>query len=110
MTVSDEDKKYTHIALLVLPEEAEILALAAESGTLSLTLRNPNDTADEKRDNKVTDKKTLLTGTRSDALAVARKNLIPNLPVVVKDTGPMFIDGAKVREKEPSAPVANPKP
>lgn len=69
MTVyaSEEDKKYQHVVLLTLPEEAEILALAQESGTLTLTLRNPRDleTGDEERKKK-TDAATLLTGRQSE--------------------------------------------
>jgi pilus assembly protein CpaB len=64
VSATDEDKKYTHVALLVLPEEAEILALAAESGTLSLTLRNPKDIGTEDvRDTKTT-LATIFTGDR----------------------------------------------
>ena len=41
--VPDEDRRYTSVTLLVLPEEAEILTLAQETGTLTLLLRNPED-------------------------------------------------------------------
>lgn len=70
--MTDEDKRYTHVVLLVMSEEAEILALAAETGSLTLTLRNPRDLdVVEKRTTK-TDQKTLLTGERSALLRAER--------------------------------------
>ncbi|MFL5294574.1 MAG: Flp pilus assembly protein CpaB, partial [Myxococcales bacterium] len=39
----EQDRRYTTVTLLVLPEEAEILTLAQETGTLTLLLRNPDD-------------------------------------------------------------------
>jgi len=68
VTVADEDKKYSHVALLVLPEEAEILALAEESGTLSLTLRNPKDIGVEQAREKKTTIATIFTGERQAIL------------------------------------------
>lgn len=61
---TEEDRKYTHVALLVLPEEAEILALAAESGTLSLVLRNPKDIGIEDVRETKTTVATIFSGER----------------------------------------------
>jgi len=97
VAISDEDKKYTHIALLVLPEEAEILALAAESGTISLTLRNPQDLATEKMDgNKVTKFATLLTHERQNALEEKRVPafVMPKIEAP-KDNGVVIIEGGR---------------
>jgi pilus assembly protein CpaB len=92
VTVSDDDKKYTHVALLVMPEDAEILALAAESGTLSLSLRNPSDNALEKRDGKqVTTVSTLFDGEKKNrgdearikAFALPKLPETPNVPKII---------------------------
>src|SRR5207302_5975629 len=52
--VPDEDKKFQTVTLLVLPEEAEILTLAQELGSLTLLLRNPDDLDYEEKDRKST--------------------------------------------------------
>jgi Flp pilus assembly protein CpaB len=43
--VSEEEKRYTSVVLLVRPKDAEVLAVASATGTLSLSLRNPHDLA-----------------------------------------------------------------
>jgi pilus assembly protein CpaB len=56
-----------HATVLVLPEEAELLVLAQEMGSLSLVLRHPEDL--EVRNERVrTTVQTLLTGERSAEL------------------------------------------
>ncbi|MBN2493532.1 MAG: Flp pilus assembly protein CpaB, partial [Deltaproteobacteria bacterium] len=45
--MSDDDKIFSHLTLLVLPEEAEIVVLASQMGSLTLTLRNPEDIGGE---------------------------------------------------------------
>jgi pilus assembly protein CpaB len=72
--VSEEEKRYQQIVLMTLPEEAEIITLASESGNLTLTLRNPKDleSEDQAKRKKKTDNKTLLTGDQSDALLKER--------------------------------------
>jgi pilus assembly protein CpaB len=40
---AEEDGRYSTVTLLALPEEAEMLALAQEAGTLTLLLRSPDD-------------------------------------------------------------------
>jgi len=63
--VAEEDRKYSHIALLVLPEEVELLALAEASGTLSLSLRNTKDIEIMTGDQKITRMETLFGGERA---------------------------------------------
>jgi pilus assembly protein CpaB len=73
--VPEEDKRYTTVTLLVLPEEAEILALAQETGTLTLLLRNPDD-LDYQEKRTVVDQKQLLTGERAGELQQRRYRTI----------------------------------
>jgi pilus assembly protein CpaB len=73
--VSDEEKKFQTVTLLVLPEEAEILTLAQETGTLTLLLRNPDD-LDYQEKRTVVDQKTLMTGERAADLQQRRYRTI----------------------------------
>jgi len=73
--VPDEDKKFQTVTLLVLPEEAEILTLAQETGTLTLLLRNPDD-LDYQEKRMVVDQKSLLTGERAGELQQRRYKTI----------------------------------
>ncbi len=73
--VPDEEKKFQTVTLLVLPEEAEILTLAQELGTLTLLLRNPDD-LDYQEKRMVVDQKTLLTGERASELQQKRYRTI----------------------------------
>lgn len=73
--VSDEDKSYRTVTLLVLPEEAEMLVLAQKEGEMTLSLRNPED-LDVIDDKTVTDTKTLLTGERATLLRSQRQDSI----------------------------------
>jgi len=41
--VPENQREYSNVTLLVLPDEAQILTLAAELGSLSLALRNEDD-------------------------------------------------------------------
>jgi pilus assembly protein CpaB len=73
--VPEEEKRFSTVTLLALPEEAEILTLAQELGTLTLLLRNPDDLdAQEKR--AVVDQKALLTGDRAKELQQKRYRTI----------------------------------
>ncbi len=109
---SDEDKKYQQVVLLTLPEEAEMLALAEETGTLTLTLRNPQDldeggSPDDKK--YKTDIATLLTGDRSEALRQIRVGSFQRV-------GPEIIRGTVSHRQDPSqmggatVPVTAPPP
>lgn len=73
--VPDEDKKYQTVTLLVLPEEAEILTLAQETGVLTLLLRNPDD-LDYQEQRKVVESKQLLSGGKADELQAKRYKTI----------------------------------
>jgi pilus assembly protein CpaB len=73
--LSEGDRGYSTITFLLLPEEAEILSLAAELGSLTLTLRNPEDIDSvESRGHSTIN--TLLTGERLDALRNLHNRLL----------------------------------
>ncbi|HZX65417.1 MAG TPA: Flp pilus assembly protein CpaB, partial [Myxococcales bacterium] len=67
----EQDRRYTTVTLLVLPEEAEILTLAQETGTLTLLLRNPEDLDLQEKRTGV-DQKQILTGERAAELQQKR--------------------------------------
>jgi pilus assembly protein CpaB len=73
--VPEEEKRFSTVTLLALPEEAEMLAVAQELGTLTLLLRNPDDLdAQEKR--TVVDEKMLFAGERASELQQKRYRTI----------------------------------
>jgi len=75
--VEPKDKvssEYASVTLMVLPEEAEILTLAAELGSLRLTLRNTSDMGRMDRRGKAT-QHTLLTGERMKEIQKLRDSL-----------------------------------
>ena len=72
---AEEDKRFQTVTLLVLPEEAEILTLAQDMGTLTLLLRNPED-LDLQEKRSVVDAKTVLTGERAQELQQKRYKTI----------------------------------
>ncbi len=73
--LADSERAYTDVSLLVLPEEAEVLVLAQELGTLTLTLRHPDDldVLDERGRATI---HTLLSGERTRVLQQKRFNTI----------------------------------
>ena len=73
--VPDEEKRYQTVTLLVLPEEAEILTLGQEQGTLTLLLRNPAD-LDYQEKRTILDAKSLLAGDRTGELQAKRYKTI----------------------------------
>ena len=73
--VPESDRKYKTISLLVLPQEAEIVALASEMGKLTLSLRNPEDLEFEQERSRAT-LQTLITGERTKALGTKRQRMI----------------------------------
>ena len=73
--VPDEEKRYQTVTLLTLPEEAEMLTLAQELGSLTLLLRNPDD-LDYEEKRAVVDQKTLLAGERANELQQKRYRTI----------------------------------
>jgi pilus assembly protein CpaB len=74
----ESDRAYSTITFLLLPEEAEILSLAAELGALTLTLRNGDDIDYQEAKGRATIH-TLLTGERTDALRTLRTRLLPDV-------------------------------
>lgn len=73
--IPESQRTYSNVTLEVLPEEAEILTLAEQLGSLTLTLRNPND-VDTIDDSAHTDIKTLLSGVRTKELEKIRRKTI----------------------------------
>jgi len=73
--IAEEDKKYQSVTMLVLPEEAEILTLAQESGSLTLLLRNPAD-LDYQEKRNILDAKMLIAGDRTGELQAKRYKTI----------------------------------
>lgn len=69
------DRGYADVSLLVLPEEAEILVLAQEMGTITLVLRHPEE-SDTDRDRGRATVGTLLTGERTKTLEKIRHETI----------------------------------
>jgi len=73
--IAEEDRRFATVTVLALPEEAEILTLAQELGTLTLLLRNPDD-LDSQDKRSVVDQKTLFTGDRAGELQQKRYRTI----------------------------------
>lgn len=71
--LKEEDRKYTTVTLHALPREAEILALASRSGTLSLCLRNPDDTTTRERESRATLRDLTSAKTRKKLLEERKK-------------------------------------
>jgi pilus assembly protein CpaB len=71
----DSQRDYTHVTLLVIPEESEILALASEMGSLTLTLRNDED-GDLMEDRGRATVHTLFSGERAKAYQERRRQMI----------------------------------
>ncbi len=73
--IPENQREYNSVSLLVIPEEAELLALARELGTLSLSLRNEEDVATMDERGKATIQ-SLLTGERTKVLEKKRRDTI----------------------------------
>jgi pilus assembly protein CpaB len=73
--IPEGQRNYSNVSLLVLPEEAEILVLAQESGSLVLSLRNEDDTGTMEERGRATIN-TLLSGERTRLLHKQREQLI----------------------------------
>ncbi|MCU0701168.1 MAG: Flp pilus assembly protein CpaB [Myxococcaceae bacterium] len=74
--VPEGQRDYNHVTLLVIPEEAEVLALAQELGTLSLSLRNEEDVDMGVERTAHTSIRTLFDGQRMALLQERRKSAI----------------------------------
>ncbi|MGA9525682.1 MAG: Flp pilus assembly protein CpaB [Myxococcaceae bacterium] len=73
--IPESKRDYNNVSLLVLPEEAEILTLAAELGTLRLSLRHEDD-VDVIEDRGRATIHTLLSGERTRVLEEKRRGII----------------------------------
>ena len=73
--LSEAQREYAHVSLLVLPEEAEILVLATEMGGLTLSLRNEDDVDVLEERGRATIN-TLLSGERTRLLQQKRLSTI----------------------------------
>ena len=76
--IPESQRVYGNVSLLVLPEEAEILVLASESGGLTLSLRNEDDVDVLEERGRATIN-TLLSGERTTALFKKRQILIETI-------------------------------
>ena len=83
--IPEGQRSYSNVSLLVLPEEAEILVLAGESGALTLSLRNEDDVDVLQEKGRATIN-TLLSGERTTLLYQKRKNTIETLRGNVRST------------------------
>lgn len=73
--IPENQREYGNVSLLVIPEEAEILALASELGKLSLSLRNEDD-GDLIEERGRATIHTLLSGERTRAYQEKRQQII----------------------------------
>lgn len=64
--IPEGQRDYSNVSFLVLPEEAEMLALAADLGKLTLSLRNEEDDQPLETRGKFTTMQTLLSGEREE--------------------------------------------
>lgn len=80
--IPESAREYGNVTLLVLPEEAEILVLASEMGSLTLSLRHEDD-IDTMEDRGRATIHTLLSGERTRALQEKRREIIQ----IIKGSG-----------------------
>lgn len=73
--IPESQREYNNISLMVLPEEAEILVLAQDLGSLTLTLRNEDDVDLIEERGRATIS-TLLSGERTRVLEQKRREII----------------------------------
>lgn len=73
--IPESQRDYSNITLMVIPEEAEILTLAAELGNLTLSLRNEEDVDMIEERGRATIS-TLLSGERTRVLEQKRREII----------------------------------
>jgi len=73
--IPENQREYTTVSLLVIPEEAEIMVLATELGSLVLSLRNEDDVDVIEERGRATIN-TLLSGERTRVLQQKRFNAI----------------------------------
>jgi pilus assembly protein CpaB len=76
--IPESQREYQNVSLLVIPEEAEVLALATELGDLTLSLRNEDDVDTIEERGRATIA-TLLSGQRTRELEEKRRKVIVNI-------------------------------
>ena len=76
--IPEGQRDYSNISLLVIPEEAEVLTLAAELGSLSFTLRNEDD-MDVMNERGMASINSLLSGERTRLLYEKRKETLVDI-------------------------------
>jgi len=74
--VPEGQREYTHVSLMVIPEEAEVLVLAQELGALTLSLRNEDDVDVLSGPRMHSTINTLLSGDRMRLLEEKRRDII----------------------------------
>ncbi len=74
-SMAEGDREYGNVTIMCLPEEAEIVILAQELGTLYLSLRNQEDIGSQEEHARTTIE-TLMTGARVKELGVKRRKLL----------------------------------
>ena len=89
--IPENQREYNNVSLLVIPEEAEILVLAQELGSLTMSLRNEDDVDVIEERGRATIN-TLLSGERTRVLQQKRFNTIQ---VIRGATGTDSAGGAK---------------
>lgn len=82
--LSEAERQYAHVSLMLLPEEAELLVLAQELGNLTFTLRNEED-LDVLEERGRASIGTLLSGERTKVLQQRRLNTIQ----VIRGSAPL---------------------
>jgi pilus assembly protein CpaB len=87
--IPENQRDYTNVSLLVLPEEAEILLLAAEMGSLVLSLRNEED-ADIMDERGHATPASLFSGERKVLREKRKEYNIQILPSSGKNANPKF--------------------
>jgi pilus assembly protein CpaB len=73
--VPENQRDYSNVTLLLIPEEAEIVTLGAELGSLSLSLRNEEDVDPIEERGRAT-VKTLLSGERTKSNQLRRQQIV----------------------------------
>jgi pilus assembly protein CpaB len=73
--VPESQRDYSNVTLLLIPEEAEIVTLAAELGSLSLSLRNEEDVDPIEERGRAT-VQTLLSGERTKTNQQRRQQIV----------------------------------
>jgi pilus assembly protein CpaB len=83
----ESERSYNTVTLMVIPEEAEMLVLAQELGSLSMSLRNENDLDDGVARQGKTTIATLLNGERLSLIEKERRERITVIRGKASSTG-----------------------